>query len=58
MKVVMAKHNLLLIDGEWYAVENIFNKGTKETVKDKLKRLILNNTPVGGSDESSQKNNN
>lgn len=58
MKVIMAKHNLLLIDGKWYAVENVLCGDTKETVKDKLKRLILNNTPVDGNAESSQKSNN
>ena len=56
MKVKMAKYNGLLIDGEWYIVENVFSKEAKETVEDKLKRLILGNTPTKNNAQSSQKN--
>ena len=58
MKVVLPKYNGLLIDGEWYIVENVFSKDTKETVEDKLKRLIMSNIPDKSTAESSQKTNN
>lgn len=58
MKVKMAKYNMLLIDGEWYVVENVFSLAAKETLEDKLKRLIINNIPTKSTDESSQKPNN
>ena len=58
MKVKMAKYNGLLIDGEWYIVENIFSKEAKETVEDKLRRLILANAPTKNNAQSSQKSNN
>ena len=58
MKVKMAKYNGLLIDGEWYIVENVFSTEAKETVKDKLKRLILGNIPIQNTNQSSQKTNN
>jgi len=58
MKVKMAKYNGLLIDGEWYIVENVFSKEAKETVEDKLKRLILGNIPTKNNAQSSQKTNN
>ncbi len=58
MKVILPKYNGLLIDGEWYVVENVFSKATKETVEDKLKRLILNNIPTKNEPKSSQKPNN
>ena len=58
MKVKMAKYNGLLIDGEWYIVENVFSKEAKETVEDKLKRLILGNIPTKNNAKSSHKTNN
>ena len=58
MKVVLPKYNGLLIDAEWYVVENVFNQAAKETLEDKLKRLIINNIPAKNTDESSQKTNN
>lgn len=58
MKIKLAKYNLLLIDGEWYVVENIFSSGAKETLKDKLKRLIVDNIPTKNTVQSSQKPNN
>ena len=58
MKIKLAKYNMLLIDGEWYVVENIFSSGAKETVKDKLKRLIVDNIPTKNADQCSQKTNN
>ena len=39
-------------------VENVFSKDTKETVEDKLKRLIMSNIHDKNSAESYQKPNN
>lgn len=58
MKVVLPKYNGLLIDAEWYVVENVFNQAAKETLEDKLKRLIMENIPTKNTVESSQKPNN
>lgn len=58
MKVVLPKYNGLLIDTEWYVVENVFNQAAKETLEDKLKRLIMENIPTKNTVESSQKPNN
>ena len=58
MKVALPRYNGLLIDGEWYVVENVFSRAAKETLEDKLKRLIINNIPAQNTDESSQKTNN
>ena len=58
MKVKLPKYNGHLIDGEWYIVENVFSKEAKETVEDKLKRLILGNIPTKNNAQSSQKTNN
>ena len=55
MKVVLPKYNGLLIDGEWYVVENVFCRVAKETLEDKLKRLIIENIPTKNTVESSQK---
>jgi hypothetical protein len=55
MKVKLPKYNGHLIDGEWYIVENVFSNETKETVEDKLKRLILGNIPTKNTPQSSQK---
>ena len=56
MKVVLPRYNGLLIDGEWYVVENVFSRAAKETLEDKLKRLIIENIPTKNTVESSQKN--
>ena len=58
MKVVLPRYNGLLIDGEWYVVENVFSQASKETLEDKLKRLIMENIPSKRTVESSQKPNN
>lgn len=58
MKVVLPRYNGLLIDGEWYVVENVFSQASKETLEDKLKRLIMENIPTKSTVESSQKPNN
>lgn len=58
MKVVLPRYNGLLIDGEWYVVENVFSQASKETLEDKLKRLIMENIPSKSTVESSQKPNN
>ncbi len=58
MKVVLPRYNGLLIDGEWYVVENVFSRAAKETLEDKLKRLIIDNIPTKSTVESSQKPNN
>lgn len=58
MKVVLPRYNGLLIDGEWYVVENVFSQASKETLEDKLKRLIMENIPTKNTVESSQKPNN
>lgn len=58
MKVVLPRYNGLLIDGEWYVVENIFSRAAKETLEDKLRRLIMENVPTKNAAESSQKPNN
>lgn len=58
MKVVLPRYNGLLIDGEWYVVENVFSQAAKETLEDKLKRLIIDNIPTKNTVESSQKPNN
>ena len=58
MKVVLPRYNGLLIDSEWYVVENVFSRAAKETLEDKLKRLIIENIPTKNTDESSQKANN
>lgn len=55
MKVVLPRYNGLLIDGEWYIVENIFSRVAKETLEDKLRRLIMENAPTKNTAESSQK---
>ena len=55
MKVQLPKYNGHLIDGEWYIVENVFSNETKETVEDKLKRLILGSIPTKNPPQSSQK---
>jgi hypothetical protein len=58
MKVVLPRYNGLLIDGEWYVVENVFSRAAKETLDDKLKRLIIDNIPTKNTVECSQKPNN
>lgn len=58
MKVVLPRYNGLLIDGEWYVVENVFSRTAKETLEDKLKRLIIENIPAKNTVESSRKPNN
>ena len=58
MKVVLPRYNGLLINGEWYVVENVFSQAAKETLEDKLKRLIIDNIPTKNTVESSQKPNN
>ena len=58
MKVVLPRYNGLLIDGEWYVVENVFSRAAKETLEDKLKRLIIDNIPTKSAAECSQKHNN
>lgn len=58
MKVVLPRYNGLLIDGEWYIVENVFSQAEKESLEDKLKRLIIENIPTKNTVESSQKPNN
>ena len=58
MKVILPRYNGLLIDGEWYVVENVFSRAAKETLEDKLKRLIMDNIPTKNTAESSQKPNN
>lgn len=58
MKVVLPRYNGLLIDGEWYIVENIFSRAAKETLEDKLRRLIMENVPTKNTAESSQKTDN
>ena len=58
MKVVLPRYNGLLIDGEWYVVENVFSQASKETLEDKLKRLIMENIPTKNTVENSQKPNN
>ncbi|MBR5232760.1 MAG: transposon-encoded TnpW family protein [Clostridia bacterium] len=58
MKVVLPRYNGLLIDGEWYVVENVFSRAAKETLEDKLKRLIIDNIPTKNAVECSQKPNN
>lgn len=58
MKVVLPRYNGLLIDGEWYIVENVFSQAAKESLEDKLKRLIIENIPTKNTVESSQKPNN
>lgn len=58
MKVVLPRYNGLLIDGKWYVVENVFSRAAKETLEDKLKRLIIENIPTKNTVESSQKTNN
>jgi hypothetical protein len=58
MKVVLPRYNGLLIDGEWYVVENVFSRAAKETLEDKLKRLIIDNIPTKNTVECSQKPNN
>ena len=58
MKVVLPRYNGLLIDGEWYVVENVFSQASKETLEDKLKRLIMDNIPTKNTAENSQKPNN
>ena len=57
MKVVLPRYNGLLIDGEWYVVENVFSQASKETLEDKLKRLIMENIPTKNTVENSQKPN-
>lgn len=58
MKVVLPRYHGLLIDGEWYVVENVFSLAAKETLEDKLKRLIIENIPTKNTTDSSQKPNN
>ena len=58
MKVVLPRYNGLLINGEWYVVENVFSQAAKESLEDKLKRLIIDNIPTKNTVESSQKPNN
>ena len=57
MKVVLPRYNGLLIDGEWYVVENVFSRAARETLEDKLKRLIIDNIPTKNTVECSQKPN-
>ena len=58
MKIVLPKYNGLLIDGKWYVIENVFSPVAKETLEDKLKRLIIENIPTKPATKSSQKPNN
>ena len=55
MKVVLPRYNGLLIDGEWYVVENVFSRAAKETLEDKLKRLIIENIPTKNTEGEVQK---
>jgi len=57
-KVILPKYNGHLINGEWYIVENAFCKSAKESLEDKLKKLILSNLPTQNANKSSQKTNN
>lgn len=57
-KAMLPRMVATMIGDTVYIVENEFSKNATEGVKDKLKRLILNNIPTKNTVESSQKPNN
>lgn len=50
-KVRLPRMTGYVFDGMVYVVENVFSGSSKETAKDKLKRLILNNIPSENDSE-------
>ena len=50
-KVRLPRMTGYVFDGTVYVVENVFSGSSKETAKDKLKRLILNNIPSENDSE-------
>lgn len=57
-KAMLPRMVATMIGNTVYIVENEFNKNATEGVKDKLKRLILNNIPTENATNNSQKSNN
>ena len=57
-KVMLPRMVATMIGDTVYIVENEFSRNATENVKDKLKRLILNNIPTENATNSSQKPNN
>ena len=53
-KVRLPRMTGYLFDGTVYVVENVFSGSSKETAKDKLKRLILNNIPSENDPEKAE----
>ena len=56
-KVMLPRMVATMIGDTVYIVENEFSKNATEGVKDKLKRLILNNIPTENAINNSQKPN-
>ena len=57
-KAMLPRMGATMIGNTVYIVENEFSKNATEGVKDKLKRLILNNIPTENATNNSQKPNN
>lgn len=57
-KAMLPRMVATMIGDTAYIVENEFSKNATEGVKDKLKRLILNNIPTENATNNSQKPNN
>lgn len=57
-KATLPRMVATMIGDTVYIVENEFSKNATEGVKDKLKRLILNNIPTENAINNSQKPNN
>ena len=57
-KVMLPRMVATMIGDTVYIVENEFSKNATEGVKDKLKRLILNNIPTENAINNSQNPNN
>lgn len=58
MKVTMPHFTGIEINGCTYVIQNVFSNTAKESVKDKLKRLILDNATEKINIKNSQKTNN
>ena len=57
-KAILPRMVATMIGDTVYIVENEFSKNATKGVKDKLKRLILNNIPTENAINNSQKPNN
>ena len=53
MKVVIPKSTVMIMDGTIYVIDASFSKTAKETVQDKLKKVILANVKLPENEQES-----